>query len=319
MLFLNRATISKVDASVIQDAVSSAYGRVLDQNFNMPDRMHVGDGENMLLLMPCFSQDYFATKLVSVFPGAAELGEPAVNGVVVLSDNRSGKPLAFMDGAALTAERTGAVGGLGVAHLTPLDLETAGIFGAGVQGFSQARYLLNNRKIKSLKIFDLYPEAAESMAGRLMEQYPEVSVQVADSAESLVAESQLIIAATTSHEPLFADDAELVRGKTFISIGSFRPDMKEFPDAVIKGADRVYADTPFAAKESGDLSIPLERGVVPADKIQPFAQLLKRSLPVQAGETLFFKSVGMALFDLTTAEKIFKDCLKNNWGQTLDF
>ncbi|MCG8563901.1 MAG: ornithine cyclodeaminase family protein [Desulfobacterales bacterium] len=319
MLFLNRATIAKVDADLIQEAVGQAYAKVMANDFNMPDRAHVGDGENMLLLMPCFSGQYFATKLVSVFPGAPELGEPSVNGMVVLSSNETGKPLAVMDGAALTAERTGAVGGMGVSLLTPHDLAVAGVMGAGVQGFSQARYALNNRDIKTMWIYDLHEDAALAMADKLGQLYSGVEFKVAESAEALVEKSQLIIAATTSSTPLFADDVDLVKGKTFISIGSFRPDMKEFPDAVISTADAVYADTPFATKESGDLCIPIEKKVVSEDGILPFAQLVERSHSVKPGETLFFKSVGMALFDLTTAIALYEICIQNNWGQTLEF
>ena len=91
----------------------------------------------MLLLMPYFSEKFFATKIVSVFSEAQQHGQAAVNGVMILSDNISGEPLAIMDGAAITAQKTGAVGGLGVRFLTPEAVRTAGILGAGVQGLSQ--------------------------------------------------------------------------------------------------------------------------------------------------------------------------------------
>ena len=155
MLFLNKSEIQKLDQSIIQTSVEKAYEIMLSKDYHMPDRMHVSDGPNSLLLMPCFSGQYFATKLVSVFPEAVKHGQPAVNGVMVLSDNISGKPLAIMDGAALTAQRTGAVGGLAVKFLTPEKIKTAGVLGAGVQGFSQARYLLFNRKIETLYLYDV--------------------------------------------------------------------------------------------------------------------------------------------------------------------
>ena len=139
-----------------------------------------------------------------------------------------------------------------------------------------------------------------------------------DNSEDLVKASQLIIAATTSTKPLFKDDPALVKGKTFISIGSFKPDMKEFPDAVISTADHVYVDTMFAAKESGDIFIPLEKKIVELEKIKPFSSLLEE--PVSLGnKTFFFKSVGMALFDLTVASAVYKLALKENTGQKLDF
>ncbi len=317
MLFISKKDIHKIDQRLIQNAVKNAYELVLNNSYNMPDRIHVENEQNTLLLMPCFSNDFFATKLVSVFPDAIKYDQPVVNGVLILADNRSGKPLAIMDGAALTAQRTGAVGGLGVALLTPENLETAGILGAGVQGLSQARYLLLNRRIKKLWIKDLSLTSADKMARILKAAFPDVTYVTTDNSEDLVKSSQLIIAATTSRKPLFKDDPSLVKGKTFISIGSFRPDMKEFPDAVISTADHVYADTLFAAKESGDLCIPLENKVVKPEKIKAFSGLITKPVDLE-NKTLFFKSVGMALFDLTVASAVYELAIKEKIGQVLD-
>ncbi|MCG8635031.1 MAG: ornithine cyclodeaminase family protein [Desulfobacterales bacterium] len=319
MLFLNKKDITSADRQLIQDAVFNAYTLMNNGNYNMPDRTHVQDGDNTLLLMPCFGGDYFATKLVSVFPGAVDKGLPAVNGIMTLADNTTGQPLAVMDGAAVTAERTGAVGGLGGLYLTGTQLKTAGILGAGVQGYSQARYLLLNRKIDTLLIGDMYPEAARSMADRLAADFPGVEFRVAPGADDLVADSELVIAATTSTRPLFSDDAGLVKDKTFISIGSFRPDMKEFPDAVIKTADKIYVDTLFAAKESGDICEPLKQGIVKKEEIRAFADLIKEPAPGHNNGTLFFKSVGMALFDLTVASALYEFAKEKQLGVTLDF
>lgn len=318
MLFISKKDIHKIDQRLIQNAVKKAYELVLNNSYNMPDRIHVENEQNTLLLMPCFCNEFFATKLVSVFPDALKFDQPVVNGVLVLADNRTGKPLAIMDGAAITAQRTGAVGGLGVALLTPENLETAGILGAGVQSLSQARYLLFNRRIKKLWIKDLNLASADKMAQILKEAFPQVTYVTTDNSEELVNSSQLIIAATTSRTPLFKDDPSLVKGKIFISIGSFRPEMKEFPDAVISTADHVYVDTLFAAKESGDICIPLENKVVKPEKIKAFTSLIAKPVDLE-NKTLFFKSVGMALFDLTVATAVYELALKEKIGQTLDF
>jgi len=321
MLFLNKKDITRVDRNLIQTAVAGAYELMNCGQYNMPDRIHVQDKENTLLLMPCFTTDYFATKLVSVFPVASDRGLPVVNGIMTLADNSTGQPLAVMDGAAVTAERTGAVGGLAVSILTDPGLKTAGIFGAGVQGMSQARYLLINRDIDVLMISDLYPEAAARMAELLAKDFPRVDFVVAGTADDLVRSSELIIAATTTTTPLFSNDPDLVQGKTFVSIGSFRPDMKEFPDVVIRTADRIYVDTPFAAKESGDICIPLERGIVKKENIHPFAGLVggNYSYSKESSATCFFKSVGMALFDLTVATALYKLAIDSNLGVELEF
>jgi ornithine cyclodeaminase/alanine dehydrogenase-like protein (mu-crystallin family) len=318
MRFFNKQAIESLDLEDIQKAVAHAYGLVLDNAFHMPDRMHVPHQENTLLLMPCFAGDYFATKLVSVFPGAAASGLPVVNGIVVLADNHTGAPLAIMDGAALTAQRTGAVGGLAVACLAPENVRTAGIIGAGVQGLSQAQFLLCNRKITTLWVADLHKTAARAMAETLESTHPHVNFQVAGTARDLVDACQVVICATTSTQPVFEADPPDVKGKTFVSIGSFTPEMKELPDAVITAADAVYVDTPFAARESGDICIPLKNKVVTEDKIQPFAPVTRHPVARGHDKTLFFKSVGMALFDLTVASAVYRLGKEKNLGQVLE-
>ncbi|MBU8910521.1 MAG: ornithine cyclodeaminase family protein [Desulfobacterales bacterium] len=318
MLFLNKHAIQKIDPDIIQTAVEQAYRMMLNQDYNMPDRMHIADRQNTLLLMPCFSESFFAVKLVWVFPQAQQHGQPAVNGVMVLSDNVSGQPLAIMDGAAVTAQRTGAVGGLGVKLLAPETVSTAGVLGAGVQGLSQARYLLFNRKIKTLYIYDLYKESAISMKRALKKEYPNVEYVITGNSNQLVENSRVIIAATTSSKPLFEVTPDVVTGKIFISIGSFRPDMQEFPDAVIENADDIFVDTMFAVKESGDIAIPLNNHSVTKNRIKEFAGLLEKNTYPETS-TVFFKSVGMALFDLTVSSAIYQLAVENNIGQVLDF
>lgn len=318
MLFLNKYAIQAIDRNVIQTAVESAYQLVLNRMYNMPDRMHVEDHQNTLLLMPCFSEKFFSTKLVSVFPDARQHGQPAVNGVMVLSDNVSGKPLAIMDGAAITAQRTGAVGGLAVKLLTDKSIETAGILGAGVQGLSQARYLLFNRNIKSLYIYDLNHNAAVGMINTLKQEFVNCEYVAADTPVQLLANSRVIIAATTSKTPLFDAGPEQIQGKTFISIGSFRPDMQEFPNSVIKQADDIFVDTLFAARESGDIATPLNDRVVVKAQIKEFAGVLGKNRTFE-NKTVFFKSVGMALFDLTTASAIYQLAVEKKIGIILDF
>ncbi|MBT3387657.1 MAG: ornithine cyclodeaminase family protein [Desulfobacula sp.] len=318
MLFLNKNAIGKIDQGVIQTAVEKAYQLVLSQLYNMPDRIHVEDHENTLLLMPCFSEKFFATKLVSVFPEARQHGQPAVNGVMVLSDNTSGQPLAIMDGAAITAQRTGAVGGLGVKILTTESIKTAGILGAGVQGLSQARYLLYNREIKTLYIYDLSNDAVAGMINTLKQEFSDLEYVAAKTPKQLVVNSKVIIAATTSKSPLFEATPDDILGKIFISIGSFRPDMQEFPSIIIERADNVFVDTLFATKESGDIATPLKDHVIEKDSIKEFAGLLEKN-EIFENKTILFKSVGMALFDLTTASAIYQLAIKNNIGQNLEF
>ena len=87
--------------------------------------------------------------------------------------------------------------------------------------------------------------------------------------------------------------------------------MQEFPDEVIVGADHVYVDTLFAVKESGDICHPIAKQQISEEEIEQFASLLDMST-FSKGNTYMFKSVGMALFDLTVSTAIYE------WAQKED-
>lgn len=318
MLFLNKSVIQNIGQDIFQNSIEKAYRIMSSKEYHMPDRIHISDKNNSVLFMPCFHDQYFSTKLVSVFPDAMKYDQPVVNGIMVLTDNMSGKPLAIMDGAAITAQRTGGVGGLAVKLLSSQKCQSAAIFGAGIQGLNQARYVLFNRKIETLYIYDLHPAMAENMVQKLQKEFPDVQYILSQTPEESVARSEIIVAATTSSSPLFDVQEKLIQGKTFISIGSYRPDMQEFPDMVFNLSDHVYVDTFFALQESGDMVNPLKKSPEHKNKIKEFSSLFENSTDMDH-QTVFFKSVGMGLFDLVVSSEIYQLALKDNLGQIVDF
>nr|NJM01433.1 hypothetical protein [Desulfobacula sp.] len=68
MLFLNTSEIRKLDRKIIQTAVEKAYETMIDKDYHMPDRTHVSDGPNSLLLMPCFPENIFQPSWSRFFP-----------------------------------------------------------------------------------------------------------------------------------------------------------------------------------------------------------------------------------------------------------
>lgn len=100
-------------AAMEDAALGVAQGKVA-----VPARTHADWQDNTLLTMPAVAQAYFGTKLVAVVPGNAARDLPVTNGLMILNDGETGLPLAVMNAAALTAQRTGAVGTLGVKYMT---------------------------------------------------------------------------------------------------------------------------------------------------------------------------------------------------------
>lgn len=320
MLILNESDILKaIDFDELLKTVEQAFLLQEGGDYFMPDRMHLEYAGNTHLLMPAYTVNHFATKLVSVFPGNRKFDKPTVSGSVLLNDGQTGEPLALLNGSRLTALRTGAVGALGLAYTSPRGIRSIGLAGAGVQGFHLLLLACAVRNIEEIHILDPFHKDLSLFMGGLKAYLPGVKMMQVTTAERLVERSEAIIAATTSLSPVIPDDLALITGKHFIGIGSFRPEMQEFPETLLGKVDQVIIDTPLAMQESGDIAIPLKKGIIRREQIHTLGKLINGQVSLDENKTTLFKSVGMALFDLLTAKTIYTNALKNKIGQEVSF
>jgi ornithine cyclodeaminase len=260
--------------------------------------------------MPCFGEKYFCTKLVSVFPQNRLKQKPVIYGTVVLNDGETGEPLAILDGSKLTAMRTAAVGSLGIKYLAPENADTLGIIGLGIQGFHQAQFACKIRPIRELRILDRSPEIMKLFSESFMARFKGIKVIRCETAAELCNSSAIVITATGSDQPVVPKTGGWWRGKTLIGIGSYKPGMREFPDEVMVELNRVYVDTLHGLAEAGDLLIPLQNSVITREQVVPLSDLVCGNTTREEG-TQFFKSVGMAAFDLYGARLVYENLTKN--------
>jgi ornithine cyclodeaminase/alanine dehydrogenase-like protein (mu-crystallin family) len=320
MIYLTEADILKA-ASIgeMLDVIETSMGLYEKKEFHMPQRLHVDHGENTLLLMPCFTRDCFGTKLVTLFPANPARDVPVLNGIMVLNDAQTGVPVALLNGPALTALRTAAVGAVSIRHLASDDTDAVGIIGAGVQGFYQAWAACSARPVKNIFIFDLHADKSATLREKLSVKIPHVKVHQAARVEDLLEKTQVVITVTDSLEPVLPDEEELLAGKHFVGIGSYKPNMREFPKALFKLLKRVFVDTEHALQESGDLIVPLRNAWISQDQVMTFGRFLAERRPeeqIREGTTLF-KSVGMALFDVCASKFIYERATQKGLGQKI--
>ena len=276
----------------------------------MPPRPVIEHENKTLIYMPCFTEDIIGTKMLTIFPENAKLGLPSLDGLVILNDRTTGAPLAIMDGQAVTAWRTGAVGGVGILHLSSKDARTVGIVGAGAQGFHQAVYACAARNIETVYIWNHSDRDLTDFMARLKKTIADPAVEVVQckTVEELVKASDIICTATPSEEPVLPNDRELLEGKCIIAIGSYTPQMREIPDVIWDLVDNVYIELPYACEESGDLSQPLAEGRLTMDRVVLMDKFLTSGADEDeiAKKTTYFKSVGMGLFDVCVAQKLLE-------------
>jgi len=320
MLIINESSLAQLtDWNSLVDQMIAAMIAYEDGDFVMPDRISMGFSNNTLLLMPAQSGKYFSTKLVSMFPDNPSRNEPVIKGVVVLNNGETGEPVAIINGAKLTAIRTGAVSAAGIRFTTPEDVTTLGLIGAGVQGMHQVLAACKVRPIKKVYILDKFTERAQSFIACLGSSLPGVELFRVNDSKELLEQSEVIITATNSNKPVLADDPTLLKNKHIIAIGSYKPQMRELPDSLFTLLDHCFVEVRFALEESGDLIHPIEMGLLKQKQVIPLGSLIRGKVTADTHGTTLFKLVGMALFDLYTATWFYEKAMRVDAGESVFF
>ncbi|RPH34220.1 MAG: ornithine cyclodeaminase family protein [Bacteroidales bacterium] len=318
MLAISSEDISRVvSRKEVADAVEQAMLTIESGDYIMPNRMHLHSGNDTMLIMPCISKGMISTKLVSVFPNNRDKGLPSLYGTLILNDGKTGEPLAIMNGATITALRTGAVGGVGVRHLAKKDAKALLVIGTGVQGRNLALSACLERKFQKVFTYDINFENAITFSKELQKELMGIDVVAVKSVNQGLLEADVVITATTSETPVLPLDKKLMENKCFIGIGSFKPNTRELPEELLSLTDTIFVDTPFAASECGDLAIPLASKILTNEKIVTIGKLINKAHQVKS-PTRVFKSVGVALFDLFTANLIYQKALESGAGKPIN-
>lgn len=313
-----------VSLNDVMNAIENAFAIHKAGSYVMPERYIAQKENNMMLYMPCFIETMIGTKMLAEFPDNSSKGLPYLNGLMILNDAETGLPKAILNGSTLTAMRTGAVGGVALRYLAPADSTRVGLAGCGVQGLHQLLYACEVRPIQEIYLFDTYVKDFTPFIQKLSErlQKPDIKITVCATARELAEHSDILISATQTVEPLYPDEENLLRGKCFVAIGSWRPERRELPDAVYKLVKNVYTELPYACEESGDLLIPLQSGVLTPDRVCYMEDLIadtKAGQSHEQTETRCFKSVGMSLYDVCTAQIVYENAIKKNLGQNINW
>jgi ornithine cyclodeaminase len=279
------------------DALAGAFGGQAAPE--SPLRSHVQTADGDLLLMPAHGPEGVGVKLVTVNPDNPARGLPFVQAVYVVFAAGTMAPVAVLDGSALTAIRTAAVSGLATRHLARTDAHRLVIFGAGVQATSHLDAMRAVRSVDRVTVVSRSPGPAEALVARARGFGLRAGVGTPDA----VAEADLICTCTTSATPVF-DGSAVPAGIHVNAVGSYRPEVREVDDALVRRARIVVETRAAALAEAGDLLIPLASGAIGPDAVvADLREVVKGEVRGREAEedVTLFKSVGVAFEDLAVA------------------
>ena len=294
------------------DAMRHAYSQLSAGKAIAPPRQHLSTDKGVTLIMPAYLPEHseFVIKVVSVYDNNPNLGLPRITATVLVLDPSTGTPKAFMDGASLTAIRTGASGGAAADLLARQDAKTVGLFGAGVQARAQLQAVMAIRDIACVNLISRTRASAQQLATEISEWTDAPEVNLVPNPQQVVEDADIVICATTSATPLFDGNA-LQPGTHITAVGTFVPEKREVDTTTIRRAHRIVVDSREAClEEAGDLIIPN------AEIDAEIGEILNGDKPGRQSdeEITFFKSVGVSVQDAVAGAAVLAEAEAKGLG-----
>jgi ornithine cyclodeaminase len=279
------------------------------------------EARGLLGLMPAYragEQGAFGLKAICVFPGNPAIGKDAHQGAVMLFSRDTGELLALMNASEITAIRTAAVSAVATRLLAREEAQELAIIGAGVQARTHLAALAAVRPIKRARVACRNIEHAEELAREMQSSFP---IEPVRTNEEAVRGADVIVTATSSLEPVINKEW-ISPGAHVNAIGTHSPNSREIDSATMAAA-RLFVDRRESAlNEAGDYLLAAQEGLITPDSIiGEIGELLigTKTGRTSATEITLFKSLGLAIEDVVTADYLYQRAQSQNAGTWVEF
>jgi ornithine cyclodeaminase len=326
ILILNHAEVEKLlpvpdCITVMNEALTAlAQGQV-----HQPLRMVVRppDAAGLMGLMPAYVSGEHAAyglKAVCVFPGNPAIGKDAHQGSVMLFSAETGELLALINASAITAIRTAAVSGVATHLLAREDAAELAIIGAGVQARTHLQAMAAVRPLKRVRVASRTKESAGKFAVEMSAHY-DFPIEPVDTVEAAVRDADVITTVTSAAGPILQRDW-IAPGTHLNVVGSSIPTTREVDTATMAAASLFVDRRESTLNEAGDYLFAAKEGAIGPDHIKAeIGELLIGAEPGRTSpvEITLFKSLGLAIEDLASAEYIFRQAGEKQAGTWVEF
>lgn len=303
-------------------AMESAVARFSAGEVLQPVRsvLTVGPTRAFFGVMPAYLEQppSLGAKLVTVFNANHARGLPSHLATIVLLDPETGGLIALMDGRYITESRTAAVSAVSARYLARPDASRMAIIGAGVQARSHLEAYAEVRSLADVRIWSPQAKSRERFVEEMTGQVG-ARIEASGSAREAVQNADLIVLATSSPTPVIEDDW-IAPGAHVVSVGACRPDQREMAPALVARA-RLFVDSRAAALvESGDVVMGIKEGHFAEQHVAgELGQIVLGRVQGRTADAqiTIFKSLGMAVEDVVTADLVFRRAVETGAGTDL--
>ncbi|MBI5035543.1 MAG: ornithine cyclodeaminase family protein [Chloroflexi bacterium] len=235
-----------------------------------------------------------------------------------LIDASTGDVLSILQADRLGQQRTGAASGVATKYLAREDASIVGIIGTGWQAESQLQAVCLARPMRVAKCYSRDVNRRKSFAEKMSAQTG-VNVTAVDSAEQAVRDADVVIAITSSREPVVRGEW-LKSGAHVNAAGANRLEARELDDAVIQRSAFVCVDSIEQAKiEASDLVSPIEQGILAWERVYELGQVVAGRIVGRNNreQVTLFKSLGIAVEDVAVGAWVYEQARSRKIGKEI--
>ena len=258
-------------------------------------------------------------KFGSVNPANANLGLPTISALITILDGADGRPVAIMDGTAVTTIRTSAASAVAVQALANPHSTSLAILGTGVQAEAHVRAISRVLELTSVRVWGTNAEKCAALVRALDKQH-EFDVTHALTAEQAVRDADVVVGCTTSFDPVIETDW-LRQGTLVISIGSFASNRCEVPQDLLSRADAVVVDDVDTATEhAGPIVAAVSSGLLAKDQLISLGEVIAglRRARNKPSDVIYYNSVGIGVQDAAAAVVVVDAARASGRGQSVN-
>jgi ornithine cyclodeaminase/alanine dehydrogenase len=245
-----------------------------------------------------------------------KVGLPFITAMILLVNPKNGLFLAVMEGAYITALRTGASIGVCAKHLARGGFSVLGILGAGLMSRMCVRALHCVSKLEEIRVIDIREDALQKYVREMREEL-HVNISPKKSYKDVVQGADVICTVTTADKPIVRKDW-IEEGALVLSAGSYQ----EFEDEVVLSADKIIVDNLTQAKHRGELARLFKTRRLGEKNIYcDIGEIVagKKAGRVRDNENILVVPIGIGSLDIGCAFEAYQNALKQNVGTYFEF
>ncbi|MFF2079075.1 2,3-diaminopropionate biosynthesis protein SbnB [Kitasatospora sp. NPDC058162] len=303
------ADILRGDKAEVRDIVASTY-RLHDAGDTInPDSYFLRfphKPDSRVIALPAYigaGVNRMGIKWISSFPDNLSRGIPRASAVLILNDFETGRPLACLESAHISAARTAASAAVAAEQLCRGTGITVGVVGTGVIASTVLDHLHSSTvDIADVVAHDLDHERVTGFAEQVR---AEIGLDVAPVGLNTALKADLVVFATTAGEPYVAADHRFAPGQVVLNIS-----LRDLPPEVILASTNLVDDVEHCLKANTSPHL-AEQATGSREFIHgTLGGLLNGTVALPDGKPVVFSPFGLGVLDIAVGSHVMDRALE---------